>query len=98
MKIPKSVKIGWRTYDVEFITPDTLEAQTNAARVHHENEKIYIANNLLDDEKVCAFLHELMHCLFWQAGKVEHEDEWIVKCLENGLMSLLKDNPSLFSE
>ena len=98
MNIPKTVRVGWKVYDVEVVTPNTLEDDTHAARVHHFPKKIFISDAHDEDQQFASFIHELVHCIFWQAGNEKHEDEWIIQCITNGLMSLLKDNPSLFCE
>lgn len=96
LAIPKSVKIGWRTYDVEFVSPDTLENQTNAGRMNHWKHKIYIDETLRRDEQVKVFLHEVVHGIFYHAGREEHENECLVDSIANGLMGILLDNE--FSE
>lgn len=99
MKIPESVKIGWRNYIVKTVDErrddkgDYLSGQ-----IDFNTHIIYLDRNLNDDEKAVAFLHELIHGIFnshCHSDWTDNED--LVESVSEGLYQIMKDNPKLFT-
>jgi len=101
MKIPKTIKIGWRTYKVEFVderrdeTGNLLDGQ-----IDYSNRIIYIDKNLPnEDEKIVTFLHEIVHGIFNSKNHPEWDDnETLVEAVSEGIFQIMKDNPKIFNE
>lgn len=99
MKIPKTIKIGWRTYTIQFTEErrnekgDLLDGQ-----IDFTNHVIYIYKNLpFEDEKIVAFLHEIIHGIFFSQGHSEWGDnEELVEAVSEGIFQVMSDNPNLF--
>ena len=100
MKIPKQIKIGWRDYSVEFTEEriDEEEGELLDGEIDFLNHIIYIDNNLYyEDEKVIAFLHEVIHGIFhYQCHSDWCNNEDLVEAVSEGLFQVMRDNPKLF--
>jgi len=101
MKIPKNIKIGWRDYKVKFVEErrdekgDYLDGE-----IDFLNHIIYIDDNLpSEDEKVIAFLHEVVHGIFnSQCHSDWCDNEDLVEGVSEGLFQLMRDNPKIFND
>lgn len=85
MKIPKTVKVGGITYEVEIV--DKIEEA--AAMIHFDEQKIRI-QKAKEDFMNQAFWHELFHAI---NGELRETD---VEFLAVSLYQIIKDNPQLF--
>lgn len=98
MSLPKSVKVGYRTYQV---TPSPQQA-TSIQREYNglhclERGVIEIEPSLDDVHKAQVFLHELLHAC-WAVGCVPDEDEErAVSILARMLTQVFQDNPDVIS-
>jgi len=101
MKIPKTIKIGWRDYAIKFVDERrSEEGELLDGEIDFLNHIIYIDNNLFqEDEKVIAFLHEVIHGIFHnQCHSDWCNNEDLVEAVSEGLFQLMRDNPKLFSD
>lgn len=98
MKIPKTIKIGWRNYTVKLVedlqddngTP--LNGQTDFT-----NHIIYIDKDIQENEKLVTLLHEIQHCIYHAQGNCDWRDnEILVSANAEGFFQLMKDNPKVF--
>jgi Zn-dependent peptidase ImmA (M78 family) len=100
MKIPKTIKIGWRTYTIKFVEQWRDETgELLDGFIDFNDHIIYINDNLNEDEKVVTFLHEVEHGIFYSQGHLEwSENEELVTSISEGAFQLMKDNPKMFSD
>ncbi len=98
MKIPKTIKIGWRTYTIKFVDERRDEkGEFLDGEIDFTNHIIYIVNNLLSDEQTVTFLHEIIHGVFYsQCHSDWGDNEDLIEGVSEGLFQLMKDNPKLF--
>ena len=94
MKIPQTIKIGGKIYDVE------ITDKLNLGNVNYSGEIDYI--NLVI--RVCPsaegkmqtdFIHEMLHGVFDHLGYVNHNEKKIDE-LANALYMVIQDNPQIF--
>lgn len=99
MKIPQTIKIGWRTYEIKMVEERRdEEGELLSGQIDLENHIIYIDNNLDNDEKAVAFLHELTHGIFNSHCHSDWRDnEDLVESVSEGLYQVMKDNPKIFT-
>ena len=100
MKIPKTIKIGWRIYEVKFINEEIRDKNGGLldGQIDFNNHIIYIDNNIIyEDERIVTFLHEVVHGIFHSyCNSKWNDDEDLVECVAEGLFQLIRDNPKLF--
>jgi len=99
MNIPEKVKIGWREYEIV-----QGEHRTGAdggdlyGEISYENNKIYIYDKLDADNKAVTLLHEIIHGIFYLAGRTDNRnDEGLIECLSENLYQVIKENPKIFA-
>lgn len=99
MKIPSSVKVGWRNYSIEFGEERrNIKGEPISGEIDVLNHIIYIDKNIYDKEKVLTFLHEVVHGIFYSQGHLKWSDnEELVSAISEGLFQLMNDNPKLFT-
>lgn len=100
MKIPASVRIGWRDYTIEFGEERRNDKGTPLnGEIDFTNHIIYIDKNIVsNDEKILTFLHEIVHGIFYSQGHLKWADnEELVSAVSEGLFQLMNDNPKLFT-
>ncbi len=100
MKLPKSIKVGYKTYDVGTF-PSTVTGATNTLGItDHASGRIHIAEDTHEDEKVCTLIHEILHTLFYESGvEVDPEiEERVCSILDRGLVRVMRDNPKIFED
>lgn len=97
-EIPRTIKIGWREYTVrEGEDKRNSEGEFLMGEIDYDKHVIFLDNTLLPDEKKCAFLHEVVHGIFYSQVHTEwRKDEDLVSAIAEGLMNLTRDNPDLF--
>ena len=100
MKIPKTVKIGWRNYTVKFID-ERRDEKGNLldGEIDLTNHFIYIDETIAnEEEKMIVFLHEVVHGIFHNQRHNKYgNNEELVEAISEGLFQLVRDNPNLFS-
>lgn len=99
MKIPETVKIGWRNYTVKMIDERRDETgQILDGEIDFSNRIIYIDKTQNIDEQIVVFLHEVVHGIFKsQCHSDWGDNEDLIEAVSEGIFQLMKDNPKLFS-
>jgi len=104
VKVPKKVKIGGFVWQI--ITDDqAVPYEGNAyGSTHFKSQKIFLDPENTEDKNKQAFVHEIMHVIWWQAGLTERYgrndatkniEEEIIQALSMGLHQVIKDNKLL---
>lgn len=96
MIIPKTVKIGGKTYRIEQTTRLDLGKLNCSGEIDYMNLEIRIVPAAQERMEV-VLLHELTHAIFDHLGHVNH-DEKLIDELANALHMVIKDNPDMFKE
>jgi len=99
MKIPKQIKIGWRNYTIQSIEDKRDEkGDLLNGEIDYVNHIISIDKNLLEDEKILTFIHEMIHGIFHNQGNLKWRDnENLICAVSEGLFQIIKDNPKVFN-
>ncbi len=106
MKIPMTIRIGYRSIDIVYANPDfKKDNMTDSFGQYLDREnRIEIQPGLSPKEEANTVLHEIMHCVFKTLGEVnegmalsnETAEERVVLNTTNLLQQLLFiDNPKL---
>lgn len=93
MKIPKKVKIGGFTYNVEQTEHIALGINWNGEIIYNELKINIRPGN--EARMKQTLLHELIHAIYEYLGYPEH-DERRVDELAGALYALIVDNPEMF--
>lgn len=105
MNIPKTVKIGGRTFTVEYPYIFT-ERFDRSGDIDFQLQKIDItdkSNNLISNPEsiLVTLLHEIIHGIDYIYGakltNLKDDSEHAVEQLAEGLVQVFKDNPKLKS-
>lgn len=94
MTIPKSVKVGGKTYKVEITDRLDIGAANCAGEILYDKLTIRILPNP-EQEMHGVLLHEIVHAMLQNHGYRDH-DEQKVDELANALHALIVDNPGIF--
>ncbi len=100
MKIPATVKIGWRIYTIQIFTDEKRDetGELLDGYIDFTNHIIYINRNLNEDEQKVVFIHEMQHGIFYGQCHPEWGDnENLVDACAEGWFQVTKDNPKLFA-
>jgi len=95
MKIPKSIKIGGKTYAVE-VTENISMGDRYSGEIDYQKLIIRIRPTK-SDNKEQTFLHEVFHGIFDFCGYKEHDEELIDR-LASTLQAILKDNKGILGD
>lgn len=87
MTIPKKVKVGGLTYEVEIV--DKMDDDSCVGKTYFQDSKIRIGKANPDFMEQ-VFMHELIHTINGEIGETE------VEFLAMSLYQVIKDNPELF--
>ena len=91
MKIPKKVKIGAVTYNVEF--EDKMLANRGMyGEVDYSRLVITIASDTCGERQFNTFVHELLHAILFEAGEKMKQDERWIRSVSNTLTQVIVDN------
>lgn len=115
---PEYVKVGAKVYRVHWSkkawkarllsTAEGTKKNTDDEPIgvtHHPTSQIWIAPSQDHQEARATFIHELLHCCFWDSGRSVNSlyafdedadpdtEEQVVSVLEPRLTALLCDNP-----
>lgn len=96
MNIPKKVKVGGKTYQVEITNKLDMGNWHYSGEIDYMNLVIRICPNAKGKMEV-DFLHELAHAMFDFMGYSKHEEKKIDE-LANVLHMIIKDNPKIFEK
>lgn len=94
MTIPKSVKVGGKTYKVEITDRLDLGAANCAGEILYDKLIIRILPNP-GQMMHYVLLHEIVYAMLQNHGYRDH-DEQKVDELANALHALIVDNPEMF--
>lgn len=96
MNIPKTVKIGGKTYKVEITDRLTLGSATYSGEILYNDLIIRIVPQARQKMEA-DFLHEVVLGLFCHMGIYDHDEEKVER-LASALYMLICDNPKMFTE
>ena len=100
MNIPKTVKIGGFTYNVE--RPIDSFLGTGGALLDGEHtfsdKTIKVAARGCGDYQDLVFLHEVCHAIISQYTAIQDQDEEFVEQFSKGLYQFLVDNSEIFAK
>lgn len=96
MNIPRSVKILGVNY--EIVQVDYIEkGSERVGEINHPYTRIKLQNDLSNDQKERALMHEVTHGILALLGDWErHNDEEFVSRFSSALHQVMKDNELLF--
>lgn len=92
MELPKQVKIGAVTYEVQYeprLADDALMGQIRLLE-----GVIAIRPNMSKTMEQITLLHEMTHAMLFQAGEKEH-DEQVIDIIAHGVVQVIQDNEGL---
>ena len=95
MNIPKTVKIGFKDYNVTIVDGKVIQDNKICyGTIEYDHGDINISNEASDDLQKCAFIHECVHGIddLVETGITEEQTRKFAK----GLYSFIKDNPNIF--
>lgn len=94
----KSVRIGYRTYQVQLVKRVDKDDSYGSCSTHSGIIKIREKQN--SEEKANTIIHEVLHGIWHDKviGLSDSTEEKIVTALSNGLISLMRDNPKFMAE
>lgn len=99
MKIPKKLKING--FDWEVIeSQDTANEGNCFGSTHFSTQKIFLEPSATRQKKEQAFIHEILHAIWWQqcVGNATDDktlEEKVISAMSFGLYQVLKDNNML---
>ena len=101
--LPKSVKIGYRDIEIEYVSPDfKTDNLTDCYGEYRAREgKILVQHNLCGQEMANVVLHECLHAIAYASGlnqangplKEDDGEELVVNQMTNYLIGMFRDNP-----
>lgn len=90
MKIPKTIKVGAKTYKVELT--EMLHENGSCGVTHPDLGVIQLSDKLPKDELEITFLHEVLHACWNFAGISRENEEEVITQLSPILYTVLKEN------
>ena len=100
--LPKSVKIGYRDIEIEYVAPDfKTDNLTDCYGEYRAREgKILVQQNLCGLEMANVVLHECLHAIAYGSGlnqangplKEDDGEELVVNQMTNYLIGMFRDN------
>jgi len=101
--LPKSVKIGYRDIEIEYVSPDfKTDNMVDCYGEYRAREgKILLQHNLCGQEMSNVLLHECLHGIAYSSGlnqangplKEDDGEELVVNQTTNYLIAMFRDNP-----
>jgi len=90
MKIPDSIKIGYKTYKIVFADNELCENGTTYGLINYTNQTITLNKDNTDEQNEAILLHEILHGIedICDTELGEH----VVTLLTNALYGVYKDN------
>jgi len=96
MELPKTLKIGYRVYDIVPLSSPDFEMTDKYGWCDKVNSRIYLY--VSDQPMVTAdtLLHEVIHAVWsWMGLEERHDEEAAATRLGTGLINVFYDNPDL---
>jgi hypothetical protein len=90
--LPKQVKVGAFTYQVEY--DDRLEENGQLGRISLTASTIGIRPDMSPDLEKMTLIHEVLHGILFTAG-LRDLDERVVDVLAHGIIQVARDNKGL---
>lgn len=96
--LPTSVKVGRKIYRIENWEPKSAAAERRCGDAAHEIGRIRVDTSFGPAQAAETLLHEILHAIFY-IWSMEDEDnqERTVGAMSNGLATVMRDNPDVFS-
>lgn len=95
MKIPKKVKVGGKTYQVETTDHLSLGKVNVSAEIDYTDLTIRISPQA-QQKMEADFMHELCHAIYAFLGYAEHDEKKIDE-LAQALYMVVQDNQEIFN-
>lgn len=97
MKIPKTVKIGGKVYDVEITDKFNLGNVNVSAEILYNDLVIRVSPQQAPGKMEADFIHELIHGIYDFLGYRNHDEKRIDE-LAQALYMVIMDNPDIFED
>lgn len=97
MKIPKTVKIGGKVYDVEITDKFNLGNVNVSAEILYNDLVIRVSPQQALGKMEADFIHELIHGIYDFLGYRNHDEKRIDE-LAQALYMVIQDNPDIFED
>ncbi len=97
MKVPKTVKIGGKVYDVEITDNFDLGSANVSAEISYTDLAIRVSPNQASGKMKADFIHELIHGIYDFLGYRDHDEKRVDK-LAQALYMVIMDNPDIFED
>lgn len=94
MRIPKKIKIGGLTYEVEITDRLALGSANVSAEIIYTDLIIRVAP-AVQSKMEADFIHEVVHGMLVHMGHKDH-DEQQVEALAQAIYMVIQDNPEMF--
>lgn len=96
MKLPRVIFVEGADYSVRWMPRTEQYANLNGIiYLEDEGSEVLINRNLSDRQQALTLLHEVCHAVLNPLKLNSKHDERIVRRLEEGLASVLEENPTL---
>lgn len=96
MNLPKSLKIGYKDYDIQELDPKHASDLDIMGDCHNAESRIrvLICDNPWDT--INTLVHETFHAVYaLQSLEEGDSEERVVNSMANGFVGVLRDNPDL---
>jgi hypothetical protein len=100
LRIPKTIKIGERIYDVkETDAVIVVDGEECSGSIEYSKTELLIKRDMSDSAKAQTLFHEIQHgiCRHFRMTFKDFGEEFIVDNLASGWLMVLRDNPDLSS-
>lgn len=95
-ELPKTLKIGYRTYEVVPLSPPDFEMTDKYGWCDKINSRIYIYVSEQPMVTADTLLHEVIHATWtWMGLEERHDEEATATRLATGLINVFYENPDL---
>lgn len=99
MNIPKQIKVGGFTYNVERVNGSFVSDGAALDGEHRFADKIIkVGTNGCPEYQDLVFIHELCHAIIGYFTPENEQNERFVEQFSKGLYQVLVDNPELLKE
>lgn len=97
MNIPKKVKIGFKTYEIQKLNSDVIaNSKVCYGSIQYNDGTINISTLHSEDMQKCTLIHESIHGID-DIFDIGLEEEQVVK-LGKGIYQFIIDNPNIFKD
>lgn len=101
MNIPKQIKVGCLTYDVEVVDRELcVDGKEVRGRIEYDHCKILIRSDVqCKQSMILTLFHELIHAMVRERGlEWGNDDELYTEELAKSLFQVTQDNPNIFKD